>query len=176
MLPPGRVSQRDRLAALLLIGLVVLGAATLLLRRTLDRGPAPALDPRAERDAVMFDRFSARRERSEEGDRLSITLRLRTSAAVSLPCYVFIVARSEQGTPPRRWAIWPLQPPGAAITGGGHFHGATPTAGYALTLSDTWERVTATIPHPAGADAFDAVTVYVVDPGGRILLARPFRI
>ncbi len=175
MAVPGRVAQRDRLAALLLVGLLLLGGATLLLRRALfETRPDPTFDPRAQRDAVLFDRFSARRERSEEGDRLSVTLRLRTSAAVSLPCYVFFVVRNEQAAP-RQWAIWPPQPPGAAITASGHFHGATPAAGEAITLSDTWERVTATLPHPPGA-AFESVTLYVVDPGGRILLARPFRL
>lgn len=172
---PGRVAQRDRLAALLLVALVLLGAATLLLRRAVfDTRPDAAFDPRAQRDAVLFDRFSARRERSEEGDRLIVTLRLRTSAAVSLPCYVFFVARNEQAAP-RQWAIWPQQPPGAAITASGHFHGATPTAGAAVTLSDTWERITATLPHPPGV-TFESVTLYVVDPAGRILLARPFRL
>ena len=43
------------------------------------------------------------------------------------------------------------------------------------TLTDTWERVTATIPQPPSAP-FDTVVVYVVDPAGRILLARPFRL
>lgn len=172
---PGDVARRDRVAALLLLLVIGGGLALLLARRAaLDDAPPPgeAVDP--ARDAIVFDRFSARRERSDEGDRLSVSLRLRTSAAVSLPCFVFVVARNDRQTP-RRWAIWPTQPPGPAITASGHFHAATPSAGFAVTLSDTWERVTAVIPHPPGTAAFETVSVYVVDPAGRVLLARPFR-
>ncbi len=172
----GAVPRRDRIAALLLVLLLGGGLAVLLVRRAaFDAGIDPVEDLRMQRDAVLFDRFSARRERSDEGDRLSLSLRLRTSAAVSLPCFVFVVARREESTT-HRWGIWPAQPPGLAITASGHFHAATPAAGYAVTLSDTWERLTAVIPHPPGDAAFDTVSVYVVDPGGRILLARPFRI
>jgi hypothetical protein len=169
------VARRDRIAALLLVALVAALGALLAARRTLlDTGPPPAADPRLQRDAVLFDRFAARRERSDEGDRLSVSVRLRTSASVSLPCFVFLVARNEQAMP-RVWAAWPPQSPGPAVSAGGHFHGATPAAGHAITLTDTWERVTATIPQPPAAP-FDTVVVYVVDPAGRILLARPFRL
>jgi len=173
---PRAAPSRDRVAALLLLLLVGGGLAALLVRRAaFDAGVERADNPRQQRDAVLFDRFSARRERSDEGDRLSLSLRLRTSAAVSLPCFVFVVARNDASTT-HRWAIWPAQPPGLAITASGHFHAATPAAGFAVTLSDTWERLTAVIPHPPGDATFDTVSVYVVDPGGRILLARPFRI
>ena len=174
MAAPG-VARRDRIAAALLVALVVIAGALLLARRTLfDDGAEPAPDPRLQRDAVLFDRFAARRERSDEDDRLGISLRLRTSASVSLPCFVFMIARGDQSTP-RVWAAWPPQAQGVAVSAGGHFHGATPDAGFAVTLSDTWERVSATIPEPTGAD-FDSVTVYVVDSGGRVLLARPFHV
>jgi len=174
MAAPG-VARRDRIAAALLVALVAAAGGLLLARRTVfDVAADPAPDPRLQRDAVLFDRFAAGRERSDEGERLSVTLRLRTSASVSLPCFVFMVARGDQATP-RVWAAWPPQAVGAAISAGGHFHGATPDAGFAVTLSDTWERVSATIPEPAGGD-FDTVIVYVVDPGGRILLARPFKV
>ena len=174
MAAPG-IARRDRIAATLLVALVAVGGGLLLARRTvLDGGADPVPDPRLQRDAVLFERFAARRERSDEEERLSVSLRLRTSASVSLPCFVFMIARNDQATP-RVWAAWPPQAQGVAVSAGGHFHGAMPDAGVAVTLSDTWERVTATIPEPAGAN-FDTVIVYVVDPGGRILLARPFRV
>lgn len=168
------IARRDRIAAGLLIALVVIAGGLLLVRRTIfDGRPDPAPDPRLQRDAVLFERFAARRERSDEGERLSVALRLRTSASVSLPCFVFIVARADQATP-RRWAVWPPEAAGVAVSAGGHFHGAKPDAGYGLTLSDTWQRVTATLPEQSGAE-FDTVIVYVVDLAGRILLARPFK-
>lgn len=168
-------ARRDRIAALLLIALVAAAAGLLMARSLLlDEPPSPATDARAQRDAVLFDRFAARRERSDEGDRLTISVRLRTSASVSLPCYVFLVARHDQVTP-RVWAAWPPQAQGPAVSAGGHFHGATPESGYAVTLTDTWERVTATIPQPP-TTPFDTVVIYVVDPAGRILLARPFKV
>jgi hypothetical protein len=170
------VRRRDRLAALLLLVLIAALSVALILRRSvfedLDR---LAQSARLQHDAIEFERFSARRERSAEGDRLSISLRLRTSTQVSLPCYVFVVARNDQSTP-KRWAIWPPHPPGPAITASGHFHGASPATGYAVTLSDQWERIDATVPHPSGGMAFDMVELYIVDPDGRILLARPFRV
>lgn len=168
-------ARRDRIAALLLVALVLaLGGLLTARRALLDEQPSPAADPRLQRDAVLFDRFAARRERSDEGDRLGVSVRLRTSASVSLPCYVFMVARHEQATP-RVWGAWPPQALGPAVSAGGHFHGATPEAGHAVTLTDTWERVTATIPQPPAAP-FDTVVIYVVDPAGRILLARPFKL
>jgi hypothetical protein len=169
------IARRDRIAAGLLVAVIAAAAALLVARRTLlaDR-PQPPPDPRLSRDAVLFDRFAARRERSEEGERLSVSLRLRTSASVSLPCYVFMIARADQATP-RAWAAWPPGAEGVAISTGGHFHGATPNAGFPITLSDSWQRVTATLPQPASAD-FDTLIVYVVDPVGRILLARPFKV
>ena len=169
------VARRDLVAALLLVALLAAVAGLVVARRTLlDEGPPPAADPRQQRDAVLFDRFAVRRERSDEGDRLSLSLRLRTSASVSLPCFVFLVARSDQATA-RLFAAWPAQAQGSAVSAGGHFHGARPESGYAITLTDTWERVTATIPQPAGAP-FDVVVLYVVDPNGRILLTRPFKL
>ncbi|MGH7788285.1 MAG: hypothetical protein ACRERC_15550 [Candidatus Binatia bacterium] len=170
-----RVGRRDQAAALLLLALLIgLAVAVFFRRSMIEDVPPPTRQARLQHDAVLFDRFSARRERTEAGDTLSVSLRLRTSASVSLPSYVFVVARNDQVTP-KLWAIWPPQEPGAAITASGHFHGATPTSGYAVTLTDTWERVTATIPHPA-RETFDTVAVYVVDPDGRILLSRPFRL
>ena len=172
---PQDVRRRDRAAALVLLVVVLALGMALLLRRSLpDADEAGEEAMRLQRDAVLFDRFSARRERSDEGDRLSVSLRLRTSASVSLPCSVFVVAHND-ATTPKLWAIWPPQPPGPAITAGGHFHGSTPAAGHAMTLTDAWERVTATFPNPP-TGSFDLVLLYVVDPAGRILLSRPFRL
>jgi hypothetical protein len=166
------IRRRDRVAALLLLILIVALGVALLVRRY--DTEAPAQQARMQHEAIEFDRFSARRERSAEGDRLTIALRLRTTMGVSLPCYVFVLARNDQVTP-KVWAIWPPQPPGAAVTAGGHFNSTSPGTGQPVTLSDRWERITATIPHPPGT-TFDGVEVYVVDPDGRILLARPFKV
>jgi hypothetical protein len=172
---PEYVRRRDRFSAVVLLGLLGALAVALILRRSVfDEDTRPVERIELAHQAIDFDRFSARRERSAEGDRLSVSLRLRTSMNVSLPCYVFLVARNDQ-TSPKRWAIWPPQPPGPAITAGGHFHGATPRSGYAVTLSDQWERINATVPQPNGSNPFDIVIVYVVDADGRILLSRPFK-
>lgn len=135
----------------------------------------PAVPGRETRQLVFFDRFASRRELGDRGNDLTVSLRLRTSGEVDLPCFVFVVARNDR-TSPRLWAIWPAQLPGPAITASGHFHGAMPTAGAPLTLSDAWTRLRATIPAPSAEATFDHVVVYVVDPSGRIMLARPFRL
>ena len=168
--------RRDRFAASLLLVLITELGVTLVLRRSVfEDTDGPMQRTRMQHEAIELDRFSARRERSAEGDRLSVSLRLRTSMSVSLPCYVFLVARNDQATP-KQWAIWPPQPPGPAITAGGHFHGATPRTGHAVTLSDQWERIDATVQHPTGGVEFDTVEIYLVDGDGRILLARPFKV
>jgi hypothetical protein len=169
------IGRRDQLAALLLVLLLIALVAGLVLRRSWVEQGEPQHRAHQARDAVQFDRFSAHRERSEEGDRLSVSLRLRTSESVSLPCFVFVIARNDQ-VMPKVWAVWPPQPSGPAITAGGHFHGATPSAGQAVTLSDQWERITAILPQPSSGESFDTVVVYLVDPSGRILLERPFKV
>jgi hypothetical protein len=170
------IRRRDQFAALLLLVLIAALGIALILRRSMFQDvDGLGRQMRLQHEAIEFDRFSARRERSAEGDRLSVSLRVRTTQSVSLPCYVFLVARNDQATP-KLWGIWPPQPPGPAITASGHFHGATPTSGYSLTLSDRWERINATIPQSSDGSTFDTVVVYVVDPDGRILLTRPFRV
>ena len=62
------------------------------------------------------------------------------------------------------------------ILAGAHFHGSTPSTGYRLLLANAWIRVTASVPDPAGNASYDTVVVYVLDPEGRTLLARPFRV
>jgi hypothetical protein len=130
---------------------------------------------RGQPNIIEFSRFSAHRERNEEGERLSISLRLRTELEQDLSCYAFVVARNDHVTP-HIWSIWPAQAPGVAITAGGHFHGAQPSAGFPVELTGSWLRITATVPHPEGGDRFDTVVVYVVSSDGKVLLARPFSV
>jgi hypothetical protein len=130
---------------------------------------------RGQPNIIEFSRFSAHRERNEEGERLSISLRLRTELEQDLSCYAFVVARNDHVTP-HIWSIWPAQAPGVAITAGGHFHGAQPSAGFPVELTGSWLRITATVPHPEGGDRFDTVVVYVVGSDGKVLLARPFSV
>lgn len=125
-------------------------------------------------ELIEFDRFSARWERDQLGERLSVSLRLRTNQTEGLPCFVFVVARNDSVTP-RLWSIWPAQPPGPAISVGGHFHGGAPDKGYPVALERGWTRITATMPETT-TTLFDTVVVYVVSEQGRVLLSRPFRV
>lgn len=168
------IRRRDRLAALVLLVLITALAVALVLRRSVF-DDADVLERARLHEAIEFGRVSARRERSAEGDRLTVIMRLRTTMGVSLPCYVFVLARNDQATP-KLWAIWPPQTPGSAVSTGGHFNGSSPGTGQAVTLTDQWERIAATIPQPSGGPPFDDIEVYVVDPDGRILLARPFKV
>jgi hypothetical protein len=156
-----------------LLGSAVLGLAWLAYQRQAAPPPAPA--PSAPAARVEFDRFSARHERSPGGERLSVSLRLRAGADAALPCFVFVVARNDRVTP-KRWAIWPAQAPGPAITAGGHFHGMSPQAGYPLTLGRAWTRLSASMPDPPAGAAFETVVLYVLAADGRVLLTRPFRV
>ncbi|MBI4514556.1 MAG: hypothetical protein HY699_01910 [Deltaproteobacteria bacterium] len=157
---------------------VVLLLAYLALSRALDPShPGSgqiALEPAAP-PAVEFDRFSARQERGANGERLNVSLRLRSTLPGSGVGFVFVVARNDHVTP-RVWAIWPPQAYGQAITAGGHFHGSAPTSGEAIELSERWERLNAVIPHDPGQSPFDTVILYVVSPQGAVLLSRPFGI
>lgn len=169
------IRRRDQLAALLLLVLIAaLGIGLVVRRSMLQDSDVLERQARLKHEAIDLDNFSARRERGVDGERLNVSLRVRTTQSVSLPCYVFLVARNDQALP-KVWAIWPPQPPGLSITASGHFHGATPTSGYALTLNERWQRVAAAIPQPPDAPPFDTVVVYVIDPDGRTLLSRPFR-
>jgi hypothetical protein len=122
---------------------------------------------------VEVDSFSTRREKSSDGERLQVALRLRLNASGSMDCYVFVLARNDHASP-KLWAVWPTQGPGGAITGGGHFNGSNPAAGQAVTLESGWTRINATLDQPLGKPLFDTVMVYVVSPKGAILLAHPF--
>jgi hypothetical protein len=155
------------------VGLVTLLSAR---RHRTTASPSTAAAPAAARtNAVDFDRFSSFWERSPDGERLHVSLRLRTSSATELPCFVFVLARNERSTP-KAWAIWPPQPPGPVVTFGGHFLGNDPTKGQPVTLTGRWERITAILPVIPGRPPYDTVLVYVLGESGKIFLARPFRL
>jgi len=134
-----------------------------------DAGEAAALP------LVELDNFSTRREKSSDGERLQVSLKLRLSAAASMDCYVFVLARNDHAAP-KLWAVWPTQGPGGAITSGGNFTSSNPAAGQAVTLNGGWLRLNASVDHPFGKPPFDTVVVYVVSPKGQILLSRPFAV
>lgn len=155
-----------------------IGAAALVLAaqagcrgRSQDAAPATPRPPAPI--VVEADRFTAHLERSADAEQLSVSVRLRTNAPEPLVCFAFLVARTDRGAP-RAWSIWPSEIPGHAISAGGHFHAAHPTTGFPLSLTPSWARVDATLPLAAGQPEFDFVVVYVVNPDGEILLARPF--
>lgn len=170
----GKASRRRTANLTLVLALVLAASAALLYRIATNPLRSPPPPPAASRQLVQFDRFSARIERDDQGERLSISLRLRTSAPEPLSCHAFVVARNDSVTP-RTWSIWPPQPPGPAITAGGHFHGADPSVGFPITLNDDWQRITATV-SLSGGQTFESVVVYVLAPNGDVLLARPFRV
>lgn len=168
-----RGSPRSRVAgALLLVGLAFLAAYALQLR---EQEPEPVVREATDRPSapLELDRFSARLERTNEIDRLAVSVRLRANLVDPVTCFVFVVARTER-SPRKAWAIWPPSSPGMAISAGGHFHGAHPASGHALDLGGAWQRVDAVIPMAKGQAPFDTIAVYVVAPNGHILLARPF--
>ena len=172
---PGQRARRNRIAAAVLFA----GACGLLAVSYLSQVGLLDLEaasaPQAQPALVRFSRFSAHRELNEDGARLSVSLRVRTDLGKDLDCFAFVVARNDH-VEPRLWSIWPPQPPGPAITAGGHFHGATPSAGHALTLSDRWQRLSVTVPRVEADQPYDTVVVYVLNTEGKILLARPFRV
>jgi len=122
---------------------------------------------------IEASRFSARLEKTDETERLTISVRLRANTPTPIDCYVFVVASSTHAAQ-RTWAIWPVENPGFAISAGGHFHAADPSSGHHLLLARTWTRVDATFPRTPRQPPFDSVVVYVVDRTGEVLLARPF--
>ncbi len=117
--------------------------------------------------------FSARRERSADVERLSVSLRLRLTAPGTVDCFVYVLARNDRVSP-KLWGVWPTQGPSGAVTAGGHFGPINPESGAAVSLTSSWTRIAATIDHPPGRPPFETVMVYVVSPKGDILLARPF--
>lgn len=140
-------------------------------RQGTDKGNA-ASEP-ATAPLIELANFAARREKSTDSERLSVTLRLRVTATGTVDCFVYVLARNDH-VAPKLWAVWPTQGPGGAVTAGGHFGPNDPTTGQAVTLTTSWVRISATLDHPLGQAPFDTVMVYVVGPNGEILLSRPF--
>jgi len=129
----------------------------------------------AEDTAPLFDiaNFAARQERSADAERLTVSLRVRLTKPGNVDAFVYVLARNDHVSP-RVWAVWPTQGPGGVVTSGGHLRTQDPTSGEPVQLSSSWTRITATLDHPPGHPPFDTVYIYVVDPTGQILLARPF--
>jgi hypothetical protein len=175
---PLRWRRAANSAAFTTLLILVLVLAYLALTRVLEKrnnGDAGASAGNDVVPAIEFDRFSARRERSDDNERLSVSLRLRATMSQPIKGFVFIVARNDHVSP-KIWAIWPPQAAGLAITAGGHFHAATPASGEPVDLTNSWERVTAALPHPPAQPPFDTVVLYIVSPQGQILLSRPFEL
>lgn len=172
--PRRRLRSWGTLVSLILLLVIALGLLAARHQDRLRSAVQPPAPPNLQAPAVDFDRFSAHRERSPDGERLSVSLRLRANQA-AFPCFLFIVARNDTADP-KVWALWPAEAAGSAMTSGGYFHGTRPSVGHALSLDASWQRVAATIEHPEGSPAFDTVVVYLLTPEGKVLLARPFKI
>jgi len=140
------------------------------------RHGANGVEPSAESVSmplVDIANFAARHEKSTDGERLAVSLRLRLTAPGSIDCFVFVVARNDHVSP-RLWAVWPPEEAGGAVSVGGHFRVSNPTAGYPLKLTQSWTRMSATLSHPVGQPRFETATVYVVSAVGEVLLSHPF--
>jgi hypothetical protein len=177
---PTPLSPRSRkflnsIAYSLLVALVtVLGYLTF--RAVSERRHGAAGSEEAEPETTPFfdiANFAARQERSADAERLTVSLRVRLTKPGSIDAYVYVLARNDHVSP-RLWAVWPTQGPGGVVTAGGHLRTQNPASGEALKLSPSWTRITATLDHPPGRPPFDTVYLYLVDPNGEILLARPF--
>jgi hypothetical protein len=117
--------------------------------------------------------FTARREKSIDVERLTISLRLRLASGSSADCFVYVLARNDHVSP-RLWGVWPAQAAGGAVTAAGNFRGGNPTFGERVGLTSSWTRIVATINHPPDRPPFETATVYVVSSTGEVLVARPF--
>jgi len=160
----------------LVIVVTVLGYLTFRAVSERRHGAATTAEAPAPEDATpLFDiaNFAVRQERSADAERLTVSLRIRITKPGPLDAYVYVLARNDHVSP-RVWAVWPTQGPGGVVTSGGHLRTQDPASGEAVTLSPSWTRISATLDHPPGRPPFDTVYVYLVDPKGEILLARPF--
>ncbi len=160
----------------LVVLVMVLGYLTFHAVSERRHGSAASGETTTSEDTVpLFDiaNFAARQERSAEAERLTVSLRLRLTKPGNIDAFVYVLARNDHVSP-RVWAVWPTQGPGGALTAGGHLRTQDPARGEPVQLSPSWTRITATLDHPPGHPPFDTVYIYVVDPKGEILLARPF--
>jgi hypothetical protein len=122
---------------------------------------------------VELARFSSMTEKRAAGNRLRIAFRIRSNQAPAHECYVYVVTRNDEETPPL-WSVWPPRTPGRPPAASRHLRVDDPTSGHHVVLSETWVQITASIDQPPGQAPFDKVIVYVVEPGGKTILARPF--
>lgn len=160
----------------LVVLVMVLGYLTFRAVSEHRHGAAGGKEAATEEEATPFfdiANFAVRQERSTDMERLTVSLRVRLTKPGSVDAYVYVLARNDHVSP-RVWAVWPTQGPGGGVTSGGHLRTQNPASGEAVTLSPSWTRITATLDHPLGRAPFDTVYLYVVDPNGEILLARPF--
>lgn len=159
----------------LVILVTVLGYLTFRAVSERRHGTGTSTEATEEETTPLFDitNFAARQERSTEAERLTVSLRVRLTRPGNIDAFVYVLARNDHVSP-RVWAVWPTQGPGGVVTSGGHLRTQDPASGEAVQLSPSWTRITATLDHPPGHPPFDTVYIYIVDPKGEILLARPF--
>ena len=158
---------------ILVIGLAYLTFAVVRPQRAAsppDAGPAV---PPPSAPAIEVAGFWSRRDTSLNGERLTVSAKLRTTSPETVNAYVYVLVRNDQVSP-RLWAVWPPQGAGSAVSAGGHLRSTDPTTGQPVTLTTRWTRVTATLEQAADRPPFDTALVYVLSPTGDILLARPF--
>lgn len=122
---------------------------------------------------VEFQNFQARREKTDAGAQIHISIQLRTSASRPIPVQVFFLAKpSSPGS--KHFGVWPTVGADGVVTAGGHVRGGSSSSAAELTLTRSWTRLLGAIPEPSPGPRFDTVVVYVVGPRGGVLLARPF--
>jgi hypothetical protein len=157
--------------------LLVVGLGYLTLRAINERRHGAESTEQNAESAILplvdISNFSARRERTSDEERLSVSLRLRLTAPGTVDCFVYVLARNDRVSP-KLWGVWPTQGTAGAVTAGGHFGATNPASGSAVTLTPSWSRIIASIDHTLGQPPFETVMVYVVSPKGEILLSRPF--
>lgn len=122
---------------------------------------------------VELARFSSMIETRSAGNRMRIAFRMRTNQPTARECYVYVVTRNDDETPPL-WAVWPPKAGGLPGAESRHLRVENPTKGHRVLLSEAWVQVNATIDQPPGQTPFNRAVVYVVEPDGKTILARPF--
>lgn len=138
--------------------------------RVEDSGPPPE-----SAGLIELEGFQARPERSGSGWILRVSLRLRAATAHPLDCQVFLVAKGEPESG-KLFQVWPTIGPGTPFSAAGHLTSGNVSSGAPLTLTQSWQRIVATIPLPTAGASFHTVTVYVFGPRGEVLLSRPFSV
>jgi hypothetical protein len=175
MARPLSPSSRRLLASVAYIALIaVVAALAYLTFANVRAGREPsAFDARGPTQTIELGSFSTRIEKTSKAQRLVVSFKIRAAVEGALDAYVYVAARNDHSNP-QVWGVWPEQLPGRAFTKGGHFRSHDPATGHAVTLADSWQRITAPISQEKGAPPFDTVIVYLVAADGEILIARPF--